>query len=239
MEAKNTSLKTLESARTIENTDYFKYIFKKTEKIVCAVFYILRSDTNMSHSDPVVIQLEDTAMEVLDVVLHSLKSTKVSVDDAVREVRFSLIELESRLRIAHSAHCLSADLLHVFLHEIDSVYRSIKRYSESDIQNPLGDVLDTSLSATQRKTTRTRTAPVAHTYTGGAPEHGISSIATGSRRDRIIEVLRDNPHATIKDISGLITDCGEKTIQRELIAMIKDNIIIREGERRWSKYSLV
>ncbi len=36
----------------------------------------------------------------------------------------------------------------------------------------------------------------------------------------------------------MIDDCGEKTIQRELVSMMKEGSIKKEGERRWSQYSL-
>ena len=60
-----------------------------------------------------------------------------------------------------------------------------------------------------------------------------------SRKDRILDIIKDKGEATIKDISSNVTDCSEKTIQRELIDLIKDNIILRDGERRWSKYKMV
>ena len=66
-----------------------------------------------------------------------------------------------------------------------------------------------------------------------------SNVALQSnRRERIKTILEAKKEASIKDISDIITDVSEKTIQRELTAMIEDNIVKRHGERRWSKYSL-
>lgn len=58
------------------------------------------------------------------------------------------------------------------------------------------------------------------------------------RRERVLEIVRKNGPITIKDISQQIKDCSEKTIQRELTDLIKDNLILRTGERRWSMYSI-
>ena len=58
------------------------------------------------------------------------------------------------------------------------------------------------------------------------------------RASRIKTVLEAKPAATIKDISEVITDVSEKTIQRELNSLIEKGQVIREGERRWSKYSV-
>ena len=59
-----------------------------------------------------------------------------------------------------------------------------------------------------------------------------------SRRKQILEMLKDGNFLTIKDFSLIIKDCSEKTIQRELLALVGENVLKKEGERRWSKYSL-
>ncbi len=59
-----------------------------------------------------------------------------------------------------------------------------------------------------------------------------------NRRNKIIELASEKDSFSIRDISDKIKDCSEKTIQRELILMVKDGTLVKEGERRWSKYSL-
>lgn len=59
-----------------------------------------------------------------------------------------------------------------------------------------------------------------------------------SRQTRIIALLKTQPNLTIKDFVKVINDCSEKTIQRELISLVEKGIVKREGERRWSTYSL-
>jgi DNA-binding HxlR family transcriptional regulator len=58
------------------------------------------------------------------------------------------------------------------------------------------------------------------------------------RQSQIIELLRQRSHLTIRDFSIVISDCSEKTIQRELIDLVEKGLVKREGERRWSTYSL-
>ncbi|MDO8594464.1 MAG: hypothetical protein Q7R93_03040 [bacterium] len=59
------------------------------------------------------------------------------------------------------------------------------------------------------------------------------------RRKDILGVLRDGRTATIKDFSSVISGCSEKTVQRLLIEMVRDGILQREGDRRWSRYSIL
>lgn len=58
------------------------------------------------------------------------------------------------------------------------------------------------------------------------------------RRNIILRLAREKNEITIKDVSSVISGCSEKTLQRELIALVKDNVLKKEGERRWSRYSL-
>ena len=66
-------------------------------------------------------------------------------------------------------------------------------------------------------------------------------ILKKQRREDIIKSIKDNGgNATITDIkakaSGALSTCGEKTLQRELMSMIRDGVLYKEGSKRWSKY---
>ena len=69
-------------------------------------------------------------------------------------------------------------------------------------------------------------------------EFGVVSVKKNSRQSIIINLLKRKKEIMIKDVSPLITGCSEKTIQRELLAMVEQGIIKKTGEKRWSRYSL-
>jgi len=67
------------------------------------------------------------------------------------------------------------------------------------------------------------------------------------RRDNIMNIIKIiGQSSTIKDIkdkikeipeqAGLLVSCSEKTLQRELMSMIKDGVLDKTGEKRWSRY---
>lgn len=72
-----------------------------------------------------------------------------------------------------------------------------------------------------------RPRPVAH-----------MSKRKNDRAEAIIRVLRKKDNLTIKDIAAVVSGCSEKTIQRELVALVNQNVLKRVGERRWSRYLL-
>lgn len=65
-----------------------------------------------------------------------------------------------------------------------------------------------------------------------------------NRREHITKTIKlIGGNATIKDIksrinevSGTSVEYSEKTLQRELVSMIKDGVLDKTGEKRWSKY---
>lgn len=69
-------------------------------------------------------------------------------------------------------------------------------------------------------------------------DFGAVSVKKNVRRSVIINLLKRKKEVMIKDISPLIHGCSEKTIQRELLAMVKAGILNKQGEKRWSRYSL-
>jgi len=234
METKETLSRTEPRKTIVEDSEFYKYIFKKTEKIVCAVFYILRSEQNDGQKDTVIADVEDTASVLLDVALQSLNAPVACTDVEARRVQLALIALESNLRVAHASRLLREGYLEVFLHEIDSVQRSLRKYIEQSISyNPFGEINRPAEQIRERRVVQPRK------QVGSEDVQRIEIAPVIPRRDRIVGVIKDKGEATIKDIAYVVTDCSEKTIQRELIDLIKDNVIVRDGERRWSKYRLI
>ncbi|NTV44872.1 MAG: hypothetical protein HGA67_04285 [Candidatus Yonathbacteria bacterium] len=58
------------------------------------------------------------------------------------------------------------------------------------------------------------------------------------RRKNIVAVIKRKKHVTIKDIAQIVHTVGEKTIQRELAAMVEEGVLKKEGEKRWSTYTM-
>ncbi len=94
---------------------------------------------------------------------------------------------------------------------------------------PIGGPASPSLGESERKLSRT----------------GVDSfdILKKQRREEISNLIQKNGRsATITDIKnrayGSLVSCSEKTLQRELMSMVKDNVLNKTGEKRWSKYFL-
>jgi hypothetical protein len=222
--------------------EYFRYIFKKTEKIVSAVFYTTRSMRNTDTKDIVISDIEASARTLMETCHKTLKATGGSAQVRIEDLALSLIQLETTLTIGGAANCIDRGLLEVFRHEIDSLHRGLRKYVHTDDSDlfQVDDHMVLPRIAVRSERGKERSLQPQRREGSFASSGGVgASSGQQDRRTRIIDILRDKGAATIKDISTIITDCSEKTIQRELIGLIKDGIIQREGERRWSKYKPV
>lgn len=74
--------------------------------------------------------------------------------------------------------------------------------------------------------------------TGVLLQQGRMENDRNDRRKIILALVKQKPSLTVRDIAKSIPQVSEKTIQRELLAMVGENVLVKRGERRWSTYSL-
>ncbi len=72
---------------------------------------------------------------------------------------------------------------------------------------------------------------------GSASSNQAPGVLT-DRQSTIVKEIRLKGQLTIRDLVDKITGCSEKTIQRELLALVEHGVLKKEGERRWSRYSI-
>ena len=76
-----------------------------------------------------------------------------------------------------------------------------------------------------------------------APKRAFETVAKKhdigikiARRNDVLNVIKSKGLASIKDVVSLLKDISEKTVQRELLALVKEGVLVKEGEKRWSTY---
>lgn len=67
----------------------------------------------------------------------------------------------------------------------------------------------------------------------------IDKPKASERRSKIIDIVKEKGEVVVNDITASFPGISSKTIQRELISLVEENVLKRVGEKRWSKYSLV
>ena len=239
----------------------FAFAYKKTEKLIQALYLI----TNFVPTDePLRIRLRERSMDLLSSVLSfGIRAPhRKPVADSPQAI---MLEITALLDIAFSSGYISAmnynvlkreyNMLHGFLEDradvalpkgafIPKRFFEIEADEEKGKESLKGERLEDPLERKDVfnkdikdivKRTRTR-------IQGTARRQRISTGPIRERRDErriaILSLLKRQKKITVKDVSSVIANCSEKTLQRELLALVEEGILSKEGERRWSTYSL-
>lgn len=224
----------------------FAFTYKKTEKLVSAVYLV----TNLfSDSEPIKWTLRRKSSELLSYILGYKDIQNSSASDFAFVVKTKVMEIVSLLEISSVSGLLSpmnfsilktefSNLLDVFQKD-----RFNKKETNSGVipkdffgEHRAPNAGIKGHSDVVRVVSTINNLP---TISGGSSSLERDIAKRSNRQNIIINLLKKRKELTIKDIALIIKDCSEKTIQRELISLIVSGVIKREGERRWSKYSLV
>lgn len=232
--------------RLSSNNEYYSNVFKKTERTVSVVFYILSYIEKSERTDFHIKVISERAMQVHEASLATLSLYEYEAKEKIFPFQQSLVALEGAFRIANAARVLNDEVLALLLTEVDLVQRYLRNHFASQLPHTVREFDALTVAPTDH-----RKGPYKSPSNTGSrpsrvsiPKGDISSDAhmvysqLVDRAARIKTVLEAKPEATIKDIAEVITDVSEKTIQRELNSLIEKGQVIRQGERRWSKYSI-
>lgn len=231
---------TQSTQRLIQDEYFYKYIFKRTERIVSVVFYITQTVAKNDVPEYVLTDMEEAARAAHTAVLRSLEARKHAADEVLFQNIHTLIALESHLQVAQSINAITKEIFSVLVGEIDAAIRSINKYLEHDPIN-----LDTGAPAVAQLRPETNTRTVrkressASTPVAPRTTETKESQTHQDRRTQMLTIIEAKGEVGVKDIAAIIKDVSEKTLQRELNDMIDEGLIIREGERRWSRYKLL
>ncbi len=231
--------------RLSSNNEYYSNVFKKTERTISVVFYILSYIEKTDQSEFHIKVINDRALKVHETALATLALYEYEAREKIFPFEHALVALEGSFRIANAARVINDDVLALLLSELDLVQRYLRNHFAMQFPLSLREFYPDSQTKSTPKVTKTEaSSPARRERRGQIPAGDISSDAhmvysqLVDRSTRIKTVLEAIPEATIKDIAEVITDVSEKTIQRELNSLIEKGQVLRQGERRWSKYSL-
>lgn len=57
------------------------------------------------------------------------------------------------------------------------------------------------------------------------------------RQKAILRLIKEKGEISVKDAARVVHNCSEKTLQRELQALVREGVLQKEGKRRWTRYS--
>ena len=211
------------------------YIYKKAERLAKAIHLIVPA---FSSSPALRERLEDISIGLIDAAILSPSIAKEGLSQ-------ELLTLSSVLAIARSSGLLSSMNADLVSREAHNLLQEVASYEEPHLLLEEAPSLATLAKEIHSQTGRpilgqlpAPVAPPAPVRVQGHTNKGQVSDKGGNRRDAILSVLRAKGPSYIKDISTVVRGVSEKTVQRELQALVEEGKVTRTGERRWTTYTL-
>ncbi len=235
--------------------DYLIYIFKKIEKITAGLYLV---SGLLKDEEPIKWELRDKGIDLLSSSFSASSTLPGDKNAVIQSLFTAALETLSLLNVAKISNLVS-DMNHKLLvGEIDNVIALLRDrlnenaenagyvLSESFFKTP--DLFSTGFKLGNRSSYSSgMNESKGHSQQSGAFNHASNGVTKGhehgsekktQRQEVIISILKGQSNLTIKDFAKVINDCSEKTIQRELIDLVNRGIVKKDGERRWSRYSL-
>ena len=221
------------------NGDYLVYSFKKTEKIVSAIYLVT---SLIKDNEPMKWELREGSMSLLSVIMALNGTENIDKNKHLQSFFTLSIQIISFLNVAFISGLISHMNSSIIIVEINSLVDYVKQQTILS-SNSSGFILSDSFFATDTPTVNaskgqtlfSKNSTVIETKNNKAE---IVKDKKDSRKNSILSILKKDSQLTIKDFVKVITDCSEKTIQRELIDLVEKGLVKKSGERRWSTYSL-
>jgi DNA-binding transcriptional ArsR family regulator len=202
------------------------YIYKKAEGLGKAIHLITPAFAEFSSLKN---RIEAIAIGLVDAALLPISAARGALS---RE----LLALSSILSIARTGGFLSHMNSDIIAREAHLLLQEVSAYEEPRLSlEETPSLSHIAKSASAKSLPHKQVAPKAIRYKGHIKD--IDAPAK-DRQEAILSLIASKGKVGIKDISIVIRGVSEKTIQRELAALISSGKVTKEGERRWSMYSL-
>ena len=209
------------------------YIYKKAERLARAIHLVAPA---FSYSPSLKQRADELAMALVDAAVLEPHVARPALSK-------ELLSLSSLLSIARTSNLLSPMNADLISREAHLLLEEVATYEEPRISfDAIPSLAELAKSTPRREAAAPKAEarkPAAAAQTPSVPKGHLSdSPQKQGRREAVLSILRSKGPSHIKDISMLIRDVSEKTIQRELQALVDERRVTKEGKRRWTKYTL-
>lgn len=236
--------------------EHLSFIFKKTEKIASALYLV---SSLLKDTEPIKWEFREKGINLLLSTIAANTSEPIDKNAVIQSFFTDSLETLSLLNVAFLSGLISEMNHAVIVRELESIVSLLKtkvlegaakagyvlsdsffRTDPSLLKRELRTDIRTSTDTTTALGAVGETEKIKPADKGdkGQKEKMAVKDKKDNRKVAIINLLKKKSHLTIKDFSEAIVGCSAKTIQRELLDLVAKGVVEKEGERRWSRYSL-
>jgi predicted transcriptional regulator len=223
--------------------------FKRSERIVAALYILTK---NVPYEDPIRGVIRSNGHDLLSNILKLKSGFNSESNPVIISVSTICVEIISLIRILFVDGHISRRNAEILIRAVEDLHQFVldasesitsegSSFSSSDFSPSRNDLkygpavnnsgLNSRVSSTDNLN-----------FLKSSKKSGRHSVKRSSNREErkilIIDTLKKSGKLGIKDISLQVVGFSEKTVQRELNRLVTEGLVLKEGEKRWSKYSL-
>lgn len=231
----------------------FVFAHKKIGKLVAAIYLLTNQ---FQDSEPTKWDIRKLGLRLISLNVNLLKDN-ISIESLKKNLKDCILEIVSCFEIVSISGLISKMNLEILKREFFELLNFLNKISEkgnsqlndkfffveSQYERPSAEETSSYPSLKDRNFVSDDLRHVLdeknEEKTEKLREFSTVAVKKSRRQSIIIALLKKKREVMIKDISPLVSDCSEKTIQRELQDLVKRGVLRKEGEKRWTKYSLV
>lgn len=224
-------------------------VYNKSYRLVAAVFVVVKL---MDDNNDLRQRIEKNALNIMSLCVQFKDNTVSNSHKIYSSLERDILELISYIDIAALSGFISEMNGAILKKEFESFLTQLSNFtslSQTDkaesIQTILNKEDDLSVSDVvtnaNLKTLSERAASTS--VSNNSTIEKVDSAKRQKRKDTrktlIFDYIQKNGESSIRDIVPNIRGCSEKTVQRELLDLVKEGKLKKTGERRWSRYSVI
>jgi hypothetical protein len=253
MEQPRIESKEIGSLMIFNRSSHFVYIHKKTEKLTTAVYMI----TNfIKDNEPLKWKIRENSLDLMSLNISFNTVSLSERRDLMKQYQALSLEILSLSAIAYHSGLISHMNFEILSREFKNLLSIIEK-DENRKANEETVVLDPAFfesAATAPKGQNDKMVMPDPDFYKSEIDKGTSVLkdiaavpqkkaekvqeSKGDRQSIIISLLSKKGALSIQGFADNIKGVSLKTIQRELLSMVSRGVLKKEGERRWSTYSL-
>lgn len=209
---------------SVFQNDHHAYCAKKSERLATAVHVVTGF---IARDEPLRSALRQLAVDIIRFATDRTKLGELGPETfAVR-----CAEMAALLSTAESAGLVSAMNAKLIIEEYARLADFVKeRYAFIRLQ--VSDIQDFSIG----HQTETKGQTEKKVYRPQNVQAVKDTVQSSSRKADILSLFNTKDKISIKDAVQSVAGVSEKTLQRDLLALVAQGVLIKEGERRWSIY---
>jgi hypothetical protein len=214
--------------------------YPKLNKLITALYIV--TDI-IDKTEPMRAKLRTLATDILS---DNAFLSRSEIKDKVESI-LSLLDISLTIHLISEMNCniLKKEFMILYQslsNDNDNINTMSPTWLEDFLSEPTLQIGDKGTAEAAEQTNQIGNNMNSHASLADSAENQFF-VLKKQRREDIVQAIKDNGgSATITEVklkaSPRLANCGEKTLQRELVGMVRDNILDKTGEKRWSRYSL-